>query len=420
MMIPFLKNRWFLLANFCVINLFLGSILAWSVFAGPKAAQLSLWTGQQISEANLFIVFSLANALAPLPMILGGYFNDKYGPSCILIPSSFLIGLGLYFSGCAASLLELVLSYSICFGLGLGFSYGATINSAIKLFPDHRGLAGGLATTFYGMCSVAVPPLAGYLIEHFGIEKTFEILGSVIGIVILIGGLLSLRFPINQPLIQLSNPCRDASSPVLPNMNWKQMIKTSYFWMMLLLLLCSAVTGMMILSHGADIAIKQFDLSFNSATKAVAFIALVNTIGRLAGGTISDKIGILNTLFLSNLLSIIGALLLAFSCAPSTLSFYSGLSLIGVSFGAFMGIYPGFTAKIFGTKHNSSNYGVMFCGFSLAGIIGPALMNYIVLPDAPFAPYIFASLSALLGSILCIALRKKLLRILQPYSHFKS
>ena len=36
-----LTKRWYLLAIACVINLCTGSIYAWSVFAGPKAAQLS-------------------------------------------------------------------------------------------------------------------------------------------------------------------------------------------------------------------------------------------------------------------------------------------------------------------------------------------------------------------------------------------
>ena len=50
---------------------------------------------------------------------------------------------------------------------------------------------------------------------------------------------------------------------------------------------------------------------------------------------------------------------------------------VGVCFGAFMGIFPGFTASQFGSRNNSVNYGIMFIGFALAGILGPMIMNAI-------------------------------------------
>lgn len=40
-----------------------------------------------------------------------------------------------------------------------------------------------------------------------------------------------------------------------------------------------------------------------------------------------------------------------------------------------MGIFPGFTAEVFGSRNNSVNFGIMFMGFSAAGIIGPTLMG---------------------------------------------
>ena len=42
-----------------------------------------------------------------------------------------------------------------------------------------------------------------------------------------------------------------------------------------------------------------------------------------------------------------------------------------------MGIYPGFTADQFGAKNNSVNYGIMFIGFALAGLLGPMVMSSI-------------------------------------------
>ena len=55
--------------------------------------------------------------------------------------------------------------------------------------------------------------------------------------------------------------------------------------------------------------------------------------------------------------------------------FYIGISVAGLCFGAFMGVFPGFTADQFGQMNNSVNYGIMFIGFALAGYVGPTVMN---------------------------------------------
>ena len=56
---------------------------------------------------------------------------------------------------------------------------------------------------------------------------------------------------------------------------------------------------------------------------------------------------------------------------------YIGVSVVGLCFGAFMGVFPGFTADQFGQKDNSVNYGIMFIGFALAGYVGPTLMSSV-------------------------------------------
>ena len=57
--------------------------------------------------------------------------------------------------------------------------------------------------------------------------------------------------------------------------------------------------------------------------------------------------------------------------------FYIAICIIGICFGAFMGVFPGFTADQFGPKNNSVNYGIMFIGFAVAGYIGPNILNGI-------------------------------------------
>ncbi len=78
---------------------------------------------------------------------------------------------------------------------------------------------------------------------------------------------------------------------------------------------------------------------------------------------------------------VVGLFLISRAGAGDTAIFMVGICLVGLAFGSFMGVMPGFCAEQFGPKNNGVNYGIMFIGFSLAGIVGPKLL------DAFEAPY---------------------------------
>ena len=78
--------------------------------------------------------------------------------------------------------------------------------------------------------------------------------------------------------------------------------------------------------------------------------------------------------------------------------FFAGVSLVGLCFGALMGIYPGFTADQFGPAHNSVNYGIMFIGFALAGYFGPTVCRSILSSSGSYsAAFIVAAGLAVVG-----------------------
>ena len=84
--------------------------------------------------------------------------------------------------------------------------------------------------------------------------------------------------------------------------------------------------------------------------------------------------------------------------------FYAALTIIGFPFGAFLGIFPGYTAAAFGTRFNGTNYGIMFCGFALSGAVGPWLMNALSNNGDFYYSYLagicIASLGVLLAGVL--------------------
>ena len=89
------KRRWWILAVIGLINLCAGSIYAWSVLAAASAAKLSSVLGTAVTSGDLAIAFGVANAVGPIPMILGGAINDRFGPRTVIVAGGFLMGLGL-------------------------------------------------------------------------------------------------------------------------------------------------------------------------------------------------------------------------------------------------------------------------------------------------------------------------------------
>ena len=91
------KKRWMILAACCFINLCIGSLYAWSVFAAPMAAHLQALSGGE--APNLAVIFTIANGVGPVTMISGGALQGKLGPRRVILLGGLLFGLGMFFSG---------------------------------------------------------------------------------------------------------------------------------------------------------------------------------------------------------------------------------------------------------------------------------------------------------------------------------
>lgn len=90
------KKRWIVLVASCLINLCIGAMYAWSVFAAPMAEELSKVTGTALSAADLAIVFSIGNGDGFITLIAGGFITEKLGTRWVIFTGGVLFGTGLY------------------------------------------------------------------------------------------------------------------------------------------------------------------------------------------------------------------------------------------------------------------------------------------------------------------------------------
>jgi len=367
------KKRWVVLIAACAINICLGSIYAWSVLASAMSEHFAA-QGLTITVADLAIVYTIANAVGPITMISGGWVNDRLGPKKVIGLGGAMFGMGLFLSGFATSVGFLIVTYGLIAGLGLGMAYGSTISTCVKYFPDKRGLIGGITTAVYGASSVILPPVVTVIVQRSDATVAFKAIGIAFLIIILLATLFMEKCPDGYMPEGYVAPEKKAGGN---DKNWKEMLSTPVFYVMLLLMMCGAFAGMMVISQASGVAQNMIGMNAAAAGIAVSVLALFNALGRIVAGFISDKIGRINTLMLACGLTIVGMLLLFISGTGDTSTFYAGLLLVGISFGSFMGVYPGFTVDQFGARHNSVNYGIMFIGFALAGYFGPSAMRSV-------------------------------------------
>ena len=72
-----------------------------------------------------------------------------------------------------------------------------------------------------------------------------------------------------------------------------------------------------------------------------------------------------------------------------------------------MGVYPAFTAGEFGSKNSSVNYGIMFIGFNLAGLLGPIIMGNIYKSTGSYhMAFVIAIVFAIIGLLLSFLYRR--------------
>ena len=402
------QKRWFILMLCCFVNLCIGSIYAWSVFAGPMEERLNSIYAAGLAPGALAIVFTIANVVGPFVMIPGGRINDKIGPRWIVLLGGLLFGGGYILSGFASSLPMLIVSYSIMSGFGLALVYGCNINNCVKLFPDRRGLIGGLTTACYGLSSVIVPPIANALIQNIGVAGAFRTLGIVFLLIICISSLFMIRPPKDyRPASMELTVHEDAKAPTQAQYTWRQMMGTKTFWLMIFTLLCGGISGMMCISQASAVSQNMMGLSAASAAIAVSIIALFNAGGRILSGFVSDRVGRTGTLMGAFILAAAGLACLYISGHGVLPLFYCGFCLIGLGFGTFMGVYPAFTADQFGSQNNSVNYGIMFSGFAASGYLGPTIMYRIFGAQGTYLnAFLIAELFVAAGLVLLLILRR--------------
>ena len=332
-------NRWRILVASTAILLCTGAVYSFSVFAGP----LSSSTGWSMSD--IMLAFAINSAIGPIPMILGGYLVDK----------GYVKWTMLY------------LTYGLMAGLGQGFAYSGALSNSLRLFPDKRGLASGILTGGMGFAAVIASPVASNLIQQQDAFFAFRTIGLVYIVVIICAIFFIKAAPSGYQPAGWKAPIPTKQGPT--NKNWKQMLQSPLFYIIISMFFVGAFSGLMIASQASPIGQSMFGLSAGTAALYVSLYSIANSSGRFIWGSLSDKIGRSKTLLI--IYSVIVLALFSLTIVPGQFGFTLGIIGLGICFGGVMGVFPSIVMENYGPANQGVNYGIVFTGYSLAAFFAP-------------------------------------------------
>ncbi len=368
-------NRWLQLLACVVAMMAIANLqYAWTLFTIPLSESLGVKLSAVSWAFSLFVL--LQTWLSPLY----GALVDRLGTRVVVSFGAIPVGLGWVGSGYADSLFWLYFWYALG-GVGAGAVYGASIGTALKWFPDRRGLAAGLTAGAYGFgTALTILPIQ-WMIESSGYRSTFIIWGVIQGALVLTAAQFLRKAPAD---LRASAVTSKPSKVVQNALNYTpgQMVRTGTFWLMYLMMTMVAFGGLMVTAQIKPIAstygMDKHVLFFGVTALGVALVlsGVLNGLTRPFWGFISDRIGRYQTMSVAFALEAVGIFALLTQIGhPLWFVILSGL--VFFAWGEIYSLFPAAIGDVFGPKFSATNYGIQYTAKGTASILaspGAALL----------------------------------------------
>ncbi len=421
---PKVMNRWVIVIGGILIQLALGSIYAWSAFTGPLQGTQSLASEFAFSKTETQLIFSVGLLVFAIFTIIGGRLQTKLGPMKVALMGGVLLGLGyILASFMGPSFIGKLFFLGVMAGAGIGLAYVVPIATAVKWFPDKKGLVSGLAVAGFGFGAfiwilIANPPsilgFTGLISQQTGqfaytvanVDSAFLIYGAIFLVLVIAGSLVMKNPPAGwkpkgwvAPQTKLGKNSSNLCKP-------QEMLRSSNFYLLWIMFFVGALAGLMVIGNVQNFAKSPTD-GFTAygfgITEAIDFavigaavcLPIFNGAGRIAWGQISDKIGRGKALIA---MSTFQAAMMAifFFTTSNPILFCLVAALIGFNFGGNFALFPVCCADSFGAENLAINYGFLFTAYGIGGVVGPILAG--IVQDAGLS-FLYAFLPA---AVLCL------------------
>src|SRR6266850_3542936 len=401
-------SRWLVPPAALAIHLSIGMAYGLSVFWLPlsRAIGITAPAAGDWKVSTLGWTFSLGIVFLGLSAAVFGRWLEREGPRKAGVVAAFCWGGGFAIGALAVHLHNIWLLYlglGIIGGCGLGLGYISPVSTLIKWFPDRRGMATGMAIMGFGGGAMIGAPLANILMNLYrsdgsvGVWQTFVTMAAIY-FVFMLGGAFGYRLPPAGWRPEGWMPKKAKPLIATKHVHLSHAHKVRQFWLIWGVLCLNVSAGIGVIGMASPMLQEIFggrligrpDVPFTAldATQAATvagygagftgLLSLFNIGGRFFWASLSDYIGRKATYATFFLLGIAMYTMAPwFAHAGSKGLFVLAVCIILSMYGGGFATIPAYLADIFGTQFVGAIHGRVLTAWSMAGVLGPVLVNYI-------------------------------------------
>ena len=410
------RSRWPQLSFAVLCTIMLANLqYGWTIFVNPMH-DANHWSRASIQVAFTIMIF-VNTWLAPME----GWLVDRYGPRPVVMAGGLFAGVSWLANSEAKSLSALYVS-AVIGGLAIGCVFGTCMGTALKWFPDKRGLAAGLIAAGYGLGAALTSAPLAIMIRVSGYRYAFRYFAFVQGITIVILAALLIK-PAKTP------------APTLPPKRLYQgaeltvsaVFRSRVFWLIYLIYLLIAFGGMVMTAQLGPLA-RDFGLETRFVTvmgismpllaMAISIDNFANGITRPISGLLSDILGRENMMLL--MFSMEAAALwgmVVFGRSPY--GFVLLAALIFLFWGEIFVVFPAICGDCFGVENAAANNGLLYTAKGTAALAVPLASWVVGITGTWSSVLVTASLCSLAAGLLAkfvlVPMRKRSALQLQEF-----
>jgi MFS family permease len=373
------------------IHLCIGQAYAFSVFNLPMSKLIGITESapDDWKLTDLGWIFSLGIIFLGASAALLGRWVEEGGPRRAMFTAALCFGGGFLVSALGVyihNLWVIYLGYGVIGGFGLGLGYISPVSTLIKWFPDRPGMATGMAIMGFGGGALIASPLSQLLMDRFktpthqGVLETFVCLGVVYTCFMMIGAFM-VRVPAaDWRPAGWSPPVKTSKLVTRADVHVYEALKTGQFWLLWMVLCMNVTAGIGVLGQASAMSQEMFPgrVTAVAASGFVGLMSLFNMLGRFGWASVSDLIGRKATYFCFFALgTALYATVPNTGATGSIALFVACFAVIYTMYGGGFATIPAYLRDLFGTRYVGAIHGLLLTAWSVAGALGPPLVNYI-------------------------------------------
>ena len=385
-------KKWTVFTSSILISFVLGVLYSWSVLKGSIEESINKGIGTFSWElASINDPYSVAILTFAFVMMVSGKAYDKFGPRITSLTGGILITAGLLLVASSANYFVWVTGFGILVGAGIGFGYAVITPTAIRWFPPEKtGLIAGMVVAGFGLAPVFIAPFFSYIIKAESLSYALYFYAAIFAVVAGVCSFLLFNPP--DSVVKANNNHFSEKDKIKVS----EILKKPEFYILWILYFIGSGAGLMVIGFATDIVKKGLG---EEAFLGVAIIAIGNSLGRIAAGYFSDKIGRLRTLqimFGFQFLLMIAAGILS-DKSTSVILLLVMTTFIGMNYGSNLSLFPSITKDLWGLRNFGINYGVLFTAWGAGGFVMSRVSQMIKAATGSLE-YSFWMAGALLGA----------------------